>query len=86
VPLRLRADITTTTTDDGLILLDERSGRYWQLNPTGADVLHALLAGQDPDQAAQELVTRHRIELPQAQRDVTALTGQLHAAKLVVSS
>lgn len=32
MPLRLRPDIATANTDDGLILLDERTGRYWQLS------------------------------------------------------
>jgi hypothetical protein len=86
VPLRLRPDIATTDTNDGLVLLDERTGRYWQLNLTGAHVLHALLAEHDPDHIAQELVTQYRIDLQQAKRDVAALTEQLHAAKLVTFS
>lgn len=86
MPLRLRPDIATTDTDDGLVLLDERTGRYWQLNPTGADVLHALLEGHDPDHIAHDLATRHRIDIHQAQRDVTALTEGLHTAKLVTPS
>lgn len=86
MPLRLRPDIATTDTDDGLVLLDERSGRYWQLNPTGAAVLHALLAGGHPDHIADDLANRYHIDFQQAQHDVTALTTQLHAAKLVQSS
>jgi coenzyme PQQ synthesis protein D (PqqD) len=81
--VRLCPDIATTDTDDGLVLLDERTGRYWQLNLTGAHVLGALLEGRHPDHIAQDLVFRYRIDLHQAQRDVTALTDQLHAAKLV---
>jgi Coenzyme PQQ synthesis protein D (PqqD) len=86
VLLRLRPDLATTDTDDGLVLLDERTGRYRQLNPTGAGVLRALLAGHDPDHIAQDLVTRYRIDPQQAQHDITALTEQLSAAKLVISS
>jgi hypothetical protein len=85
VPLRLRSDIATTDTDDGLVLLDERSGRYWQLNPIGADVLRALLAGKDSDHIARDLVTRYHIDRRHAQSDIAALTEQLHAAKLVTS-
>jgi hypothetical protein len=83
MPLRLRPDIATTDTDDGLVLLDERTGRYWQLNPTGAHVLHALIQGQHPDRIAADLATHYRIEVHQAQHDVTALTDHLHTAKLV---
>jgi hypothetical protein len=41
--VRLRADMSATDTDDGPVLLDERVGRYWQLNRTGAFVLRLLL-------------------------------------------
>lgn len=83
MPLRLRSDVVTTDTDDGMVLLDARSGRYWQLNPTGAGVLRALLAGQHPDHIAQDLATRYRIEYQQAHHDITALIQRLHTAKLV---
>ncbi len=86
MPPRLHPEIATTDTDDGLVLLDERTGRYWQLNPTGAHVLHALLAGQHPEQIAHDLATRYRTDLQQAHRDVAALIDHLHAAKLVVAS
>lgn len=85
MPLHLRADIATTDTDDGLVLLDERTGRYWQLNPTGAQVLHALLAGHHPGRITQDLVRRYHIDIEQAHHDITAVLDQLHAAKLVVS-
>ncbi len=86
MPLRLRPDIATTDTDDGLVLLDERSGRYWQLNSTGAHVLAALLEGRDPDDIARGLAARYRIDVEQAQHDVTAITDHLRAANLVTSS
>ncbi|HEY6422606.1 MAG TPA: lasso peptide biosynthesis PqqD family chaperone [Pseudonocardiaceae bacterium] len=86
MPLRLRPDIATTGTDDGLVLLDERTGRYWQLNSTGAHVLHALLEGHHPDHIAADLATRYRIDVQRARNDVTAITDHLRVAKLVASS
>lgn len=62
------------------------TGRYWQLNPTGAHVVHALAAGHHPDDIAAHLATRYHIDLQQAQHDITALTEGLHAAKLVAPS
>jgi Coenzyme PQQ synthesis protein D (PqqD) len=85
VPLRLRPEIATTNTDDGLVLLDERTGRYWQLNPTATHILHALLAGQHPDHIAAEMATRYHIDTEQAQHDITTLTDHLHTARLVAS-
>jgi hypothetical protein len=43
VKVRLRADVSAIDADDGLVLLDERSGKYYQLNSSGAIVLRALL-------------------------------------------
>lgn len=37
--LRLRPDVSVTSTAAGIVLLDERSGRYWQLNRSGSVVL-----------------------------------------------
>lgn len=86
MPLRLRPDIATADTDDGLVLLDERTGRYWQLNRTGTHVLRALLDGHHPDRIAQDLATRYHIESHQAQHDVTAIIDRLYAANLVAPS
>jgi hypothetical protein len=81
--VRLRADVSTTDTDDGLVLLDERAGRYWQLNPTGALVLRLLLDGVTPHQIAQNLADRHPVSTEQAAADVAALLERLHTAGLV---
>lgn len=83
--LRLRPDVTTTDTDDGLVLLDERTGRYWQLNTTGAVVLRALLEDHRTERIAQDLAARYHVDIGQAHHDITALTEHLHAAKLVES-
>ncbi len=46
--LTLKPDVTATDTEDGLVLLDQRSGRYWQLNRSGATTLRLLLDGHTP--------------------------------------
>lgn len=86
MPPRLRNDIATTATDDGLVLLDERTGRYWQLNSTGAYVMHALAEGHCPDHIAQHLATCYHIGFPEAKSDVIALIDRLSAAKLLAHS
>ncbi len=80
---RLRADISVCDTDDTLVLLDERTGRYWQLNRTGALILHALLNGATPHQAATTLTDTHQVAPRQATADVDALLDQLTHATLV---
>ncbi|MGH4011996.1 MAG: lasso peptide biosynthesis PqqD family chaperone [Pseudonocardiaceae bacterium] len=81
--VQLRADVSTAATDDGMVLLDERVGRYWQLNPTGAVVLRLLLDGAAPRQVAQTLADRHAVSAAQAAADVAALLERLHTAGLV---
>ncbi|QWB26795.1 lasso peptide biosynthesis PqqD family chaperone [Streptomyces koelreuteriae] len=83
--MRLHPDVSTTDTDDGTVLLNERTGRYWQLNNTGAHVLHRLLDGREPAAIAADLADRYGIEPQQAERDVTAVIERLLGSKLVIS-
>ena len=82
--LRLRDDVSTADTDDGMILLDERAGRYWQLNRTGALVLGLLLDGAEPEQVAQTLAGQQPVSPEQAATDTVALLQRLHTAGLLV--
>lgn len=81
--LRLRAGVSIAETDDGTVLLDERSGRYWQLNSSGALALRLLLDGATPEEVAQTLVARHPVSRERAGDDVAALVESLRAAQLV---
>lgn len=81
--VRLRADVSLVETDDGMVLLDERSGRYWQLNRVGGLVLRILLDGATPEDAAKTLATRYPVSRERAHSDVRALVESLHAARLV---
>ncbi len=85
--LALRHDVSATDTEDGMVLLDEITGRYWQLNGTGAAILRALLGGATARDTARSLGERHP-DLP-AERtygDVGALIDSLFAAQLVVAT
>ncbi|GAA1018614.1 MULTISPECIES: lasso peptide biosynthesis PqqD family chaperone [Amycolatopsis] len=82
--LRLHTEVVTADTPEGTVLLQMNTGRYWQLNPTGAGILHRLLEGRTPTAIGRELADRHRIGADQAERDVTAVIGQLRSAGLVV--
>jgi coenzyme PQQ synthesis protein D (PqqD) len=80
--LRLRRDVTACDTEGGMVLLDERAGRYWQLNATGARVLRGLLDGATPAQLAEQLAARHAVPRAEVAADVEALIAQLAAARL----
>ncbi|MGW7818629.1 lasso peptide biosynthesis PqqD family chaperone [Streptomyces puniciscabiei] len=81
--LRLHPDVATADTDGGVVLLHQRTGRYWQLNASGAYVLRSLLEGNTVDQVASALSRRHKIAEEQACRDVARLAEQLRAARLL---
>jgi Coenzyme PQQ synthesis protein D (PqqD) len=81
--LKLRDGVSTADTDYGLALLDEDSGQYWNLNPTGALALRTLLAGGTTAQVVQELVEQYAVDAETARQDVEDLLGELHSAGLV---
>jgi Coenzyme PQQ synthesis protein D (PqqD) len=83
MPLKLREGVSTADTDYGTTLLDEDSGEYWTLNPTGALVLRALLDGGTPGQAAKALTEHYAVDADAAARDVKDLVDGLQSAGLV---
>ncbi|GAA2718594.1 MULTISPECIES: lasso peptide biosynthesis PqqD family chaperone [Streptomyces] len=80
--LRLSAGICTATTAYGTVLLDQHSGEYWELNPSGTLVVRTLLDGGDERDAVDALVAEFDIDRARATRDVLALTEQLRTCGL----
>ncbi|KUH40356.1 MULTISPECIES: lasso peptide biosynthesis PqqD family chaperone [Streptomyces] len=80
--LRFSADVSTAKTDYGTVLLDERGGEYWELNPSATLVVGVLMSGGDEDAAAAALVAEFDVDPQGAARDVAALVGELRAAGL----
>jgi len=81
--LKLRDGVSSADTDYGIMLLDEDSGQYWNLNPTAARALRTLLDGGAPEQAARELTERYKVDAATAGRDVRELLDGLGSAGLV---
>jgi hypothetical protein len=81
--LKLRDGVSIADTDYGVALLDEDSGQYWNLNPTGALALRTLLGGGTTAQVVQELTEQYAVDVETAGKDVEELLGELHGAGLV---
>ncbi|WP_433170442.1 lasso peptide biosynthesis PqqD family chaperone [Actinoallomurus sp. CA-150999] len=81
----LAANVSATDADGGMVLLDERTGRYWALNTTGATILHVLLDGGTPEQAVEGLCRTHPSASARIPADVAALMRSLEDAEVVVS-
>jgi hypothetical protein len=81
--MRLRDGVSTAETDYGVTLLDEHSGEYYNLNPTGALVLRTLLDGGTHAQAVGRLTANYAVDDDTAARDVDDLVDGLMSAGLV---
>lgn len=83
--LKLRDGVVTAEVDYGTALLDEDSGQYWNLNPTGALILQTLLDGGTVDDAVRALAQEYAVDAEAASVDVQELVGELRSAGLVES-
>jgi hypothetical protein len=81
--LKLRERVSAADTEYGLVLLDEDSGEYWNLNPTGALVVRTLLDGGSAAEAAQRLIEQYSVEPDTARGDVRELVDGLRSAGLM---
>ncbi|WP_017622997.1 lasso peptide biosynthesis PqqD family chaperone [Nocardiopsis chromatogenes] len=81
--LALRPEVSTTPAGEGMVLLDERSGRYFHLNGSGAEITRMLLGGTDADEAARRLAERYDLSPERAAADVDGLIAALEGAGLV---
>jgi hypothetical protein len=84
--LSFPTDVTAVDTGDGLVLLDQKKGRYWQLNGAGAAALRMLVDGESPQAVAASLARDFPGASQRALADVDGLVGALIRARLVVVS
>ncbi|WP_370934123.1 lasso peptide biosynthesis PqqD family chaperone [Amycolatopsis sp. cg13] len=84
--MHLHPDTALTDTPDGSVLLNKRTGSYWQVNRTGAHTLDRLLAGESADRIAADLAARYDIDAAKVRADISAMTDSLLAAGLVEAS
>ncbi|GAA4086655.1 MULTISPECIES: lasso peptide biosynthesis PqqD family chaperone [Actinomadura] len=76
--------VTLTETEHGMVLLNERSGRYWTLNVTGATVVRLLLDGHTVDDALTTLRGRHPDAADRLEADVDAFVKALYEAEVLL--
>lgn len=81
--LKLRKGVSSTDVDYGKALLDERSGQYWNLNPSGGLILQTLLGGGTREDAVLALTREYSVDADTARRDVQELVDELSTAQLV---
>lgn len=83
--LALAPHVSSTPTAGGTVLLDTRTGRYWQMNRTASLILEHLLTGGTCHTAAEALRDRHPAAGDRVQADTEALLQSLLSARLVTT-
>ena len=81
--LKLRDRVSAADTEYGIVLLDEDSGEYWNLNPTGALVVRTMMDGGSAADAMHRLIEEYAVDPDTAREDVDDLLAGLREAGLV---
>ncbi|MEU8584764.1 lasso peptide biosynthesis PqqD family chaperone [Streptomyces abikoensis] len=79
----LRQDISVVAVEDGMVLLDERSGRYYHLNGSGALVLRILIEGGGEKEAADALTEHYDVPRDRVSADIGRIVRRLYGAGLM---
>jgi len=83
-PVTVKKSIIFTATDYGGVILDDRTGQYWQLNATSAAIFTGLQSGLDMNTVAQQIVDSFDdVDLGSAISDATDLVQQLRTAGII---
>ena len=82
----LAPEVSAVETEYGVVLLDRRSGEYWNLNASGALVLRSVSAAEGLDAAVTALVTEFDIDRDTAIADAREVLDSLLRAGLIVST
>ncbi|OLR92809.1 lasso peptide biosynthesis PqqD family chaperone [Actinokineospora bangkokensis] len=78
-----RQGVSAAKTPHGMVLLDERRGRYWQVNETGAAIAAHVLAGRSLDVAVDALLADHPADTDRVRADAAAFVTALRNAGLL---
>jgi hypothetical protein len=81
--LRNREHLSVAGTEYGGVLLDGKSGEYWQLNPSAVVVARTLLDGGGSAEAVSRLTEAFEVDEERAAADVDALITAMRAAGVV---
>lgn len=77
--------VSLTETEYGVILLDQKQGRYWRLNPTAALVMNTLRDGGDRQAAVTRVVETFDVDPRRAEDDIVDLLAGMRAAGVLRS-
>jgi hypothetical protein len=84
-PTRVKfpSHVHATLVDDGYIVVDLRTGRYFALDEVGSVIWSVLTEGNSVDDAVERVTRVYRVEREQALADVSAFLHRLSVAGLI---
>jgi hypothetical protein len=77
--VELRQGVSFTQTRYGGVLLDEKEGVFWRLNPTAATVISAITSGAEPVTA---VAAAFDVTTGDAATDIDELIAEMRSAGL----
>jgi hypothetical protein len=78
--VELRQGVSFTQTRYGGVLLDEKEGVFWRLNPTAAAVISAITSGAEPITA---VAAAFDVTTDDAATDIDELIAEMRSAGLL---
>jgi hypothetical protein len=78
--VELRQGVSFTQTRYGGVLLDEKEGVFWRLNPTAAAVISAITSGAEPVMA---VAAAFDVTTEDAAADIDELIAELRSGRLL---
>lgn len=81
--MRPRADLAIECADGEFIILDKRSGKVHQLNPTASVVWRGVSGSKSNDEIAVNLVESFDVNLERAAADVKVIIAQFRKLDLL---
>jgi hypothetical protein len=79
----VKSDASISVHDDGLVILDLRSGRVFTSNPTGVRIWRCIERELPLNAIADEVSGEYRIDRATAYRDVAGFLNELERNQLI---
>ncbi len=84
--MKLAAHVEMVDVDFGAVLLDRRSGTYWELNEMGTTVVHLGISAVPRDVIVDSIRSSYDVGSEQVDADIDTLVAALREAGLVVGA
>jgi hypothetical protein len=82
--MRIAKHISIAETNNGLVLLDGRTGSYWEMNQTGRIVIDAIRQEEPVNDLPKKISAQFDVDTDRAEDDIRSVLAQLITEGLIV--